>query len=312
MSTLVSGVWPVLATPFLPDGTPDEAGLAAVARYALGSGVDGVVYPGRRERIRVADAGRARRAWSMSSPRRCGATGALVVGGSAADPAITHAAMRQAARVGAAARDGHGAPGSHDDAATIADFFARRAASARQRADHAAERAAAGRQRPAGRRRARASRAQCRRIAYVKEEALPSGARITPPARRRAADAARRARRRGWALHHRRARAGRDRHDAGGRARRAARRAVRARIARATGRGAPLFNRMLPVLNLQAVFRWALTKEVLRRRGVIAHAGKRATRPGARCRRPSRARRMPRRAARRAAIRRPTACRPRR
>src|SRR5436309_2850653 len=39
------------------------------------------------------------------------------------------------------------------------------------------------------------------------------------------------------------------------------------------------FNRMLPVLNLQAVFRWALTKEVLRRRGVIAHAGKRAAGP---------------------------------
>jgi 4-hydroxy-tetrahydrodipicolinate synthase len=39
------------------------------------------------------------------------------------------------------------------------------------------------------------------------------------------------------------------------------------------------FNRMLPILNLQAVFRWALTKEVLRRRGIIAHAGKRAAGP---------------------------------
>ncbi|HEY3179313.1 MAG TPA: dihydrodipicolinate synthase family protein, partial [Casimicrobiaceae bacterium] len=36
------------------------------------------------------------------------------------------------------------------------------------------------------------------------------------------------------------------------------------------------FNRMLPLLNMQAVFRWALTKEVLRRRGIIEHAGKRA------------------------------------
>jgi len=39
------------------------------------------------------------------------------------------------------------------------------------------------------------------------------------------------------------------------------------------------FNRMLPVLNLQAVFRWSLTKEVLRRRGIIEHAGKRAAGP---------------------------------
>ena len=40
-----------------------------------------------------------------------------------------------------------------------------------------------------------------------------------------------------------------------------------------------LFNRMLPLLNFQAVFRWAMTKETLRRRGIIAHAGKRAAGP---------------------------------
>jgi 4-hydroxy-tetrahydrodipicolinate synthase len=40
-----------------------------------------------------------------------------------------------------------------------------------------------------------------------------------------------------------------------------------------------LFNRMLPLLNFQAVFRMAMTKETLRRRGVIANAGKRAAGP---------------------------------
>jgi 4-hydroxy-tetrahydrodipicolinate synthase len=39
------------------------------------------------------------------------------------------------------------------------------------------------------------------------------------------------------------------------------------------------FNRMLPLLNMQAVFRWSLTKEVLRRRGIIEHATKRAGGP---------------------------------
>jgi len=39
------------------------------------------------------------------------------------------------------------------------------------------------------------------------------------------------------------------------------------------------FNRMLPLLNMQAVFRMALTKEVLRRRGIIEHADKRAAGP---------------------------------
>lgn len=40
-----------------------------------------------------------------------------------------------------------------------------------------------------------------------------------------------------------------------------------------------LFNRMLPLLNFQAVFRMAMTKETLRRRGIIANAGKRAAGP---------------------------------
>ena len=40
-----------------------------------------------------------------------------------------------------------------------------------------------------------------------------------------------------------------------------------------------LFNRMLPLLNFQAVFRMAMTKEVLRRRGVITAAHVRAAGP---------------------------------
>src|SRR5207253_8364637 len=39
------------------------------------------------------------------------------------------------------------------------------------------------------------------------------------------------------------------------------------------------FNRMLPLLNMQVAFRWSLTKEVLRRRGIIEHAAKRAAGP---------------------------------
>ena len=40
-----------------------------------------------------------------------------------------------------------------------------------------------------------------------------------------------------------------------------------------------LYNRMLPLLNFQAVFRMAMTKEVLRRRGVIASTHVRAPGP---------------------------------
>jgi 4-hydroxy-tetrahydrodipicolinate synthase len=40
-----------------------------------------------------------------------------------------------------------------------------------------------------------------------------------------------------------------------------------------------LFDRMLPLLNFQAVFRMAMTKEVLRRRGIIASTHVRAAGP---------------------------------
>jgi 4-hydroxy-tetrahydrodipicolinate synthase len=40
-----------------------------------------------------------------------------------------------------------------------------------------------------------------------------------------------------------------------------------------------IFTRMLPILNVQAVFRWALTKHVLHRRGLIAHPRQRAAGP---------------------------------
>jgi 4-hydroxy-tetrahydrodipicolinate synthase len=40
-----------------------------------------------------------------------------------------------------------------------------------------------------------------------------------------------------------------------------------------------LFTRMLPVLNIQAVFRWSLTKHVLHSRGLIGHTGQRTAGP---------------------------------
>ena len=40
-----------------------------------------------------------------------------------------------------------------------------------------------------------------------------------------------------------------------------------------------LFTRMLPILNVQAVFRWSLTKHVLKRRGLIASTHQRTSGP---------------------------------
>ena len=273
MTKPIAGVWPVLPTPFRPDGTPDEASLGAVAAYALRAGVDGVVYPGVAseyesltpdERTRLVDVVAA----------ACKDRGALIVGGSAADPAVTHAVMRQAARLGAAAVMVM-APRDRSAAADIADFFGTAAAVADVpiMLQNAPPPAGSGLAVDTVLEIARAVPA----IAYVKEEALPSGARISrliagAPATLRGVLGG-----------------------AGGRyitdelARGAvgtmpavelAELHVALFAAHRMGDRAAVrrwFNRMLPILNLQAVFRWALTKEVLRRRGIVAHAGKRAS-----------------------------------
>lgn len=45
-ATDLHGVFPVLATVFDSDGQPDRPGLAALVDYVVGSGADGVVFPG--------------------------------------------------------------------------------------------------------------------------------------------------------------------------------------------------------------------------------------------------------------------------
>lgn len=51
MRAELAGVLPVLPTPFAPDGSPDEGGLARVVEYCVRAGVDGVVYPGNASEI---------------------------------------------------------------------------------------------------------------------------------------------------------------------------------------------------------------------------------------------------------------------
>src|SRR4051812_49932914 len=46
MTTPLAGAFPVLPTPFRPDGSIDERDFKAIVKFALDSGVDGVVYPG--------------------------------------------------------------------------------------------------------------------------------------------------------------------------------------------------------------------------------------------------------------------------
>jgi 4-hydroxy-tetrahydrodipicolinate synthase len=271
----LSGVYPIVATPFARDGAPDLADLARLVDFLVGAGVDGVVFPGvasefdtlapaERETLVAATAG----AVARRVP--------LIVGVSAPDARAAAAHARQAEAVGAAAVMAMAPAAMRDRMPEQLDYFRRVAAEgvpivlqnapAPLGCAHAPERVAEIVEAVAG-------------IEYVKEETLPCGQRIT----------------RLLALLPRRLKGvfggagGRyitdelargacgtmpacelaDLHVAQFRAHRAG---DSAEVRR-------LFERMLPLLNFQAVFRMAMTKEVLRRRGVIESTHVRAAGP---------------------------------
>jgi 4-hydroxy-tetrahydrodipicolinate synthase len=273
---LLAGVFPVLATPFHADGAPDEAGLAAIARYVIGAGADGVVFPGvasEYETLTPEERGRLSDLVAFEARGRA----AWVVGASAAEMGTTEAIAQKAQAQDAAALMVM-APKAVTEPAAVIAFFQRVAAAAGNvpiMLQNAPPPAGSGLPVDVVVAVARA----VPQIAYVKEEAMPSGARITQtlahaPASLRGVFGG-----------------------AGGRyitdelARGAVGTMPACELAevhvallaahRAGDRAGVrrLFNRMLPLLNFQAVFRMAMTKETLRRRGIIAHAGKRAAGP---------------------------------
>ena len=273
---ILGGVLPVLATPFAPGGEPDAEGLRRIARYAIAAGADGVVYPGVASEYDMLGPDERSRLTAIVAAEAQGKV-PLVVGGSAGDPATTEAVARQARELGAAALMVM-APKSLVAAGDVIAFF-RRVAAAADGVPIMLQNAPppTGSGLPVDVVLAVAHAVG--EIAYVKEEAMPSGARITQtqagaPATLRGVlggaggryitdELAR------GALGTMPACELTEIHVALMRAHRAG---DRARVRH-------FFNRMLPLLNFQAVFRMAMTKETLRRRGIIAHAGKRAPGP---------------------------------
>ena len=274
-SPALAGVYPILATPFRADAKVDEADLRRLVDFIVAAGVDGLVFPGvasefetleRAERLHLVEVVAAQVAGRVP----------LVIGVSAADAATAAGLAAHAKDVGAAAVMAVAPTTFKGNAAAIADYYAQ---VARAGVPVILQNAPP----PAGCALSPAEVLDLVRavdgIRYVKEESLPCGQRITQllaaqvPAllgvfggaggRYLTDELARGAcgtmpacelvdlHVRQFALH----RAG----DATG---------VRY-----------LFNRMLPLLNFQAVFRMAMTKEVLRRRGVITAIHVRAAGP---------------------------------
>jgi len=271
----LAGVYPILATPFRPDGATDEHDLVRLIDFIVAAGADGLVFPGVASEFDTLDA--AERRWLVDVvARRLARRLPLVVGVSAGDAGAAEHHAAQAMAVDAFAVMAVAPPNFRDDPALIADYYTRIAAVGvpviLQNAPPPAGCALAPDEVVALAR-------SIDGIRYVKEESLPCGQRITRVLNARVPNLA---------------------GVFGG----AGGRYLTDELARGACGTMPacelvdlhvrqfalhragdhdgvryLYNRMLPLLNFQAVFRMAMTKEVLRRRGVITATHVRAAGP---------------------------------
>ncbi len=274
-SQALAGVYPILATPFRADGTTDEDDLARLIDFIVAARADGIVFPGVASEFEML-APAERRHLVEAVAQRVGGRIPLVIGVSAADAATAETLAAHARSVGAVALMAVAPPSCKGNLPAIADYYA---GIARAGLPIILQNAPP----PAG---CALSPAEVIAIAganamirYVKEESLPCGQRITQLLAAK--------------VPHLAGVFG----GAGGRY-------ITDELARGACGTMPacelidlhvrqfalhragdrdgvryLFNRMLPLLNFQAVFRMAMTKEVLRRRDVITATHVRAAGP---------------------------------
>lgn len=119
---LLSGVFPVLPTPFTPEGAPDEAAFRGLIDFALEAGVDGVVFPGMASEVETLSAAE-RAALVAALGRHLAGRLPYVVGASAADPAESAARAREGIAAGAVAAMVMAPPAAGADVARQAAFF---------------------------------------------------------------------------------------------------------------------------------------------------------------------------------------------
>ena len=276
----IAGVCPVLATPFEDSGVPDARGLARIAEFAIRCGADALVYPGVASEVeQLSDAERN----SLLDVLATAVDGRvpLIVGASDAQPSATMRHLDKAASLGAAAAMVMAPARLAGDAPALIDYYRSLAASSAVpiMLQNAPPPAGAGFDMNTIARVV----AEIPAVRYVKEEAMPCGQRISALLGTREI---------GAAPHFIGVLGG-----AGGRyildelARGAlgtmpACELTDLHVAMVAGWRAGnlsfariLYNRSLPLLNFQAVFRWAMTKEVLKRRGVIEGTHVRAPGP---------------------------------
>lgn len=272
----IAGAFPVLPSIFDDAGEIDARGMANVVEWVIGCGCDGVVFPGLASEYDMLDLDERLALISTIGERAAGRV-AFVAGCSGQSDAESATLIAAAERAGAAVAMIVTPTRKGDDLDAIGDFYAglTEAASVPVMLQNAP--------RPMGlglsTRQLVQVIARAPNITYVKEENAPCGQRITML--------------RDAGVPQLRAIFG----GAGGRyitdelargaegtmpASEIADLHVKLISAHRAGDLATvrmLFERTLPLLNMQAVFRWRLTKEVLRRRGLIESAYVRAPGP---------------------------------
>ncbi len=266
--SLLAGVFPVLPTPFLGNGTVDKSGLRTLVRYLLRCGVDGMTYPGVASEVSMLKEDERIELVQVVMKEVAGRV-PVVAGVSSSEPACTQRLASSAISAGASVLM-LAAPAHLSTVAEQVAYFgtlARAVPGVPLMLQNVPPPAGAGLE-PAD---VLEILHGVPAIAYVKEESLPSGQRLS--AIRAAAPSSLKGLFGG----------------AGGRyitdeLRRGAcgtmpaieLAEVHVALFKAHREGRHddarhIFIRMLPVLNIQAVFRWSLTKYVLRHRGLIAH-----------------------------------------
>jgi 4-hydroxy-tetrahydrodipicolinate synthase len=119
----VAGVFPVLPTPFTPEGAPDRAAFLRLADFAIEAGVDGVVFPGMASEVETLSA--AERAELVAAlGAHLGGRVPFVVGASHADPAESAARAREGQAAGALAAMIMAPPACGGDVAKHVAYYA--------------------------------------------------------------------------------------------------------------------------------------------------------------------------------------------
>lgn len=272
----LTGVFPVLPTPFAPDGAPDEAAFLRLADWALACGVDGLVFPGMASEVETL-APEERATLVAALGRRLGGRVPFIVGASDADPLRAAARAQEGREAGASVAMVMAPNGLGQDVDRHVAFFAAVAEGAGLpiMLQNAPAPMGAGLLPDSVAAIARAVPG----VRFVKEETLPCGQNVS-----RILDAA------GDAIEAVFGGAG-ARYVIDELARGAAGTMPALEIADAHVRmvrafrdgqvpeARRLYNATLPLLAFQMVFRVRATKEVLRRRGLLSHTGARAAGP---------------------------------